>query len=351
MSSKFEDQLVELDRRIEAAQTAGDREAEAAARSQKALVLALSMDLQAAAEEVARVGALAEEEGQVETVARAHLAQGKALLNQPGRRDAARDALQKAAALYHTLEDAGGEAEALEELANLALATGDLKSAVAQVDRALDVLQGGETSDLARAIGLYQMRSSCHVLLGDLDAAAHDLGVAIDMAERTGDEDLALQVRLQQHTLHSLAAGGPLPGKLAALLQEAQRVGNLQATADIRLQQAARSLWAGEYHQALEQAEAARVAARDATDLARHVRYLSASLMMVEAQEQLGDRPGVLAALLTCKVYLETHLGQEVGRHVDALLDALEQRWGREGLAEAVRAYQQRVRDQGPYQV
>jgi hypothetical protein len=32
------------------------------------------------------------------------------------------------------------------------------------------------------------------------------------------------------------------------------------------------------------------------------------------------------------------------------LLDTLEQRWGRAGLAEAVRIYQQRAQEQGPYQ-
>jgi tetratricopeptide (TPR) repeat protein len=350
MSSKLKEQLAELDCQIEAMRAAGNRGGEAAAHAQKALILALSMDLQAAAEEIAKAGVLAEEEGHAETLARAHLAQGKALLNQPGQRKAARDALHKAAALYHTLEDPSGEAEALKELANLDIAASDFRGAMEPINKAIGVLEDGETSEPERTIELYQMRSSCHLLLGDLDAALNDLDTALDLVQGSENSALALQIRLQQHTLQSLQTGSAIPEQLAALLHEAQQAGNLPVAADIQLQQAAQSFWAGQYRQALAQAQAARQAARESSDLTKFVRYLSASLLMAEAQEQLEDRPGVLATLLTCKVYLETHLGPEVGRHMNMLLDTLEQRWGPEGLAEAVRIYQQRAQEQGPYQ-
>ena len=81
------------------------------------------------------------------------------------------------------------------------------------------------------------------------------------------------------------------------------------------------------------------------------MRYLMGSLLMAEASERLGDRPGVLAALLTCKVYLETHLGTEVGQQINAILDGLEQRWGQEGMVEAVRRYRERAEEEGPYEV
>ncbi len=351
MSSKLKEQLAELDRQIEAMRAAGNRAGEAAAHAQKALLYALSMDLQAAAQEIAKAGVLAEEEGEVEALARAHLGRGKALLNRPGQRKEARDALSKAAALYHTLEDPSGEAEALKELANLDIAAGDFQGAMEHINKAIAVLEEGGADEPERTIELYQMRSSCHLLLGDLDAALADLDTALDLAQQSEDSALALQIRVQQYTLQSLLAGGTSSEQLAALLQEAQQAGNLQATADIRLQQAAKSFWAGQYRQALEQAQAARQAAREADDLTKFMRYLSASLLMAEAQERLEDRPGVLATLLTCKVYLETHLGPEVGRAMSMVLDALEQRWGREGLAEAVRIYQQRAQEQGPYQV
>jgi tetratricopeptide (TPR) repeat protein len=350
MSSKLKEQLDELDRQIEAMQAAGNRAGEAAARAQKALLYALSMDLQAAAKEIAKAGVLAEEEGQVDTLARVHLARGKALLNQPGQHKAARDALHEAASLYHTLEDPSREAEVLKELANLDIAAGDSQGAMEHINRAIGVLEDGEASEPEQTTELYQMRSSCHLLLGDLDSALTDLDAALDLAQQSEDSALALQIRVQQYTLQSLRSEGTTSERLAALLQEAQRAGNLQVVGDIQLQQAAQSLLAGQYHQALEQAQTARQAARESDDLTRFVRYLSASLLMAEAQEQLEDRPGVLATLLTCKVYLETHLGPEVGRYMNMLLDTLEQRWGREGLAEAVRIYQQRAQEQGPYQ-
>jgi tetratricopeptide (TPR) repeat protein len=351
MSSNFNQELAELDRQIKAMQTAGNRAGEAAAHSQKALLLALSMDLPGAAAEIAKAGALAEEEGHPETLARAHLARGKALLNQPGQRKEARSALRSAAALYHTLEDFAGEAEAIKELAHLDLMAGNRQDAIKNIDHAIGVLKTAETSEPEQTIELYQLRSSCHLLLGDLDTALADLDPALDLARQRENESLALHIRLQQHTLQSLKAGGAVPEQLAALLLQAQKAGNMQVATDIHLQQAAQAFWNGELEQALEHTQAARQTAREDQDITKFARYLSASLIMAEIQEQLDDRPGALATLLTCKVYLETNLGPEVGRYMNMLLDTLEQRWGKEELAEAVRIYQQRVQEQGPYQV
>ena len=188
------------------------------------------------------------------------------------------------------------------------------------------------------------------MLRRDLDAALADLDAALDVASKLGDATLALEIRVEQMTVRSLQSKMS-PAEMATLLQEAQQSGNLGAVADVQLQRATESFQAGEYRQALEQVRAARRAARDGTDLERHLRYLMASLLMSDVWERLGDRAESLAALLTCKVYLETHLGPEMGRAMDTLLDGLEKRWGRDGLAEAVQLYEQRVRERGPYQV
>jgi len=349
MSDDLKRQLAEFDRQIEEMKAAGNRAAQAALHGQKALLYALAMDMQSAARELAQAGVLAEKDGQFENLAQAHLAKGKALLNQPGQRKAAREALQKAEALYHTLEDRDQEAEALKELAALNAANGDFESAAERLSQAIALLNDSDEPEAI--IELYRLRARAHMLRRDLDAALADLDTALDTAQRLGDSTLALEIRVEQMTVRSLQAEGMTTGETAALLQEARQSGDLRAVADVQLQQATESFQAGEYRRALEQVQAARQAARDGKDIERHLRYLMASLLMADVHERLDDRPESLSALLTCKVYLEAHLGPEMGRAMDMLLDALEQRWGREGLAEAVRLYKQRVRERGPYQV
>jgi hypothetical protein len=347
--SELREKLAELDRQIEEMKVAGNRAGQAVAHTQKTLLYTLSMDLQAAAQEIAKAGALAEQDGRFEELALAHYGQGKALLNQPGRHKAARDHLDKAAALLHILEDPVREAQALKELAALDAAGGDWPRAVERLTQALALLE--DESDSALTIELHRLRARCHLFQRDPDAALIDLDAALDLAQQSENTALALEIRAEQVTIRGLAFENVMPDVLAALLREAQQGGKFQVIADIQLQGAARSLQAGEYRQALEQAQAARQAARDADDIARPLRYLMASLLMADAQEKLGDRAEALAALLTCKVYLETHLGPQAGAQMNALLDTLEQRWGRDGLAKAIRLYKQRVQERGPYQV
>jgi hypothetical protein len=350
MDEKTKQQLTELDRLIEEMKAARNRAGQAMAHSQKALLYTLSMDLAAAAEEITKAGALAQEEGRFEEIALAHYAQGKALTAQPDQRQAARDSLHKAAALYHTLEDNTREAKALKELAALDAADGHWPQAIECLTQAIALLDNGSEPELA--VDLHRFRTRCYLFQRKLEPALADLDAALELAQQSENDAFALEIRGEQILLQEWQSGGAAPAEWAALLQEAQQSGNLQAIADAQLQCAVQSFGAGEYRQALEQAQAARQAARDADDdIERPLRYLMASLLMADAHENLDDRPEALAALLTCKVYLETHLGPEVGRAMNMLLDTLEGRWGREGLAEAVRIYQQRVQEQGPYQV
>ena len=345
--------LDELDRLIERMRAAGNVAGEAVAHGQKALVYATSGDLSAAAGELAKVSALAEEEGRVEEMAMAHLARGKALTARSADRTRAVEALDQASALFHVLEDRAREAEALKELAVLDVIAGDLTQAKARFSRAIELLENvgeqdrDEQASADLTIELLRLRSRCHVLQRDPEAAIADLDAALALAGQR--EALALPIRVERHTVQKYIAEGATPEQLADLLHDAYRQDNIQVIGDVRLQQAAEALGDGDYRQALALAQDARHAARDAGDLNRFVRYLLASLVMAEAHEELGDRPAVLAALLTCKVYLETHLGPEVGRHVDLLLDTLEQRWGRGALVEAVHEYRRRVEEHGPY--
>lgn len=347
--------LDELDQLVERMRAAGNVAGEAVARGQKALVYATSGDLSAAAGELAKVSALAEEEGRVDELALAQMARGKALTARPADRAQAVEALDQASALFHVLQNRKQEAEALKELAVLDVIAGDLSQAEARFSRAIELLENVDEQDRDEQAGadliidLLRLRSRCFVLQKDPDAALADLNAALALAGQR--ESLALHIRVERRTVQKYIAEGATPEQLADLLRDAYRQGDIQVIGDVRLQQAAEALGDGDYRQALALAQEARQAARDAGDLNRFVRYLLASLVMAETQEGLGDRPAVLAALLTCKVYLETHLGPAVGRHVDLLLDTLEERWGRAALAEAVREYRRRVEEHGPYQV
>ncbi len=345
----LERKLHDLDQIIEQMKSEGDRAAEAVAHSQQALLYAMSMDLSAAAEAIARAGALAQEEGRFQELAQAYLAQGKALVAQPAQREKAEDLLDNAAALYHTLEDEGREAESLQALATLDINAEHYERAIERLTRAIELL--GAADEPERMIELQRLLSRCHLLHQEPEAALADLEAALDVAQDHECESLAVEIRVEQHTLRTFFVEGVTGETLDALLEQAQRAEALQALGDLRLWQAAEAVQAGDYRRALEQAQAVRRVAREAHDLPRFVRYLMGSLLMAEAQEGLGDRVGVLAALLTCRAYLTAHLGEDVGSRVDLFLDALERRWGREALVESVRAYKQRAKTEGPYRV
>ncbi len=358
MGKSRKQKLDELDRMIERMKATGNTAGEAVAHGQKALVYVTSGDLSAAAGELAKASALAEGAGRFEEVALAKLAQGKTLTARPADRAKAVETLDEASALFHVLENRKQEAEALKELAVLDVIAGDLGQAEARFSRAIELLENvsenedeKEQASADLIIDLLRLRSRCHVLKKDPAAALADLDAALALASAQRRESLALHTRVERRTVQKFIAEGATPEVQADILRDAYQAGNIQVIGDVQLQQAAEALGDGDDRQALELAQEARQTARDAEDLNRFVRYLFASLVMAEAQEGLGDRPAVLAALLTCKVYLETHLGSEVGRHVDLLLDRLEERWGRDALVEAVHEYRRRVEEHGPYQV
>jgi hypothetical protein len=205
----------------------------------------------------------------------------------------------------------------------------------------------GEEDESNRLVDLYRARSVCHLLVEDREATTADLDRALAVAQESGQQQLVLQVRIQRQLLQDEAS----VDSLDSLRQKAQQLGNLPAISDVQLQQAVAALQNSRFQQALELAQSARNAARDTDDLYSPVRYLSASLIMAEAHELMGDRPGVLADLLTCRTYLSHRLGQEVGKQMDTILDALSQRWGKTAMAEAVTAYQKRAQEEGPFPI
>ena len=341
---ELQERLAALERQIEEMQAAENDVGEAGARSQRALLYALAGDLKKAAAEVAKVGTLAAGAEQVDVLAKAHLAKGKALAAQPGKRQQAADALKKAAALYEAREEYPAAADALKELAGILAATGETAEAIRQLGRALEMVDGSGTPE--QAIDLYRARAVCCLLAEDVGAATADFEEALALA--AGDyPQLAVEIRLQRQLL----AEGTDAQALAALQQQAQQVGHLPVVGDVRLQRAAQALADGRFPAARQLAQKARHAARDGDDLTAPLRYLHASLLLAEAHEMEGDRPAVLAALLTCRTFLSHRLGDDVGAQIDHILDALAQRWGRQATADAIAAYRRQAQEEGPFSV
>jgi hypothetical protein len=338
MNKETQQKLTELDRQIEELKAAGNRAGAAAMHSQKALLYTMAFDLQSAAREMAQAGALAEEEGRFDEMALAHLAQGKALAAQPGSRQKARDLLGKAAALYHTQDDKARQIEAEKELAALDAADQNMTGAIQRLDKALAGLNEDEDANLI--IDLLLMRSNYHLAQQQVKTAQKDLTAALDLAERVGQKETSLTIRAQQQILDSFTAKDGPSEALETLREEAIETGQFDIAGDLQLQQANEALLAQNYEQAKQLAESVRRMAQESDDLGRFTRYLAASVTLANAFDKLENRRGVLYALLSCKAYLENHLGKAVGEQVNLLLDAYQDQWGEQAMAEAVRDYQ-----------
>lgn len=337
MNKKTRQKLADLDRQIKQMKSAGNRAGEALGHTQKAMLYVASMEMGAAAKEMAKAGVLAQEEGRVDEMALVHLAQGKTMALEPGQRAKARELLENAVSLYHTMEDYEHEVEALKELAALEAAEQNFEPAVQRISKVIDKLD--EEQQAPQVIELLTLRANYQVCLKNIDQALEDLDTAIELAGRTDHVEMGLTVRAQRQILQSVLEGGSTEA-LDAIRREAARAGQFDIAGDLQLQQANEALLAGRYEQAAHLAETVRRAAQQAKDLGRFVRYLAASVALAGAQESLNNRREVLYALLSCKAYLETHLGQAVGQEINQILDAYKERWGKQAMAGAIRDYQ-----------
>lgn len=248
--------------------------------------------------------------------------------------------------MYNGLNDFGHEAEALKELGNLAVGGGKYEQALKYVKRGIAAAE--KADDIEKMIEFYRLGSNCYTLLGNIDKAVENLTEALVKAEEAGAADAALKVRLDREAIQGMVRREVNPEAMADILAEAERLGNLEVAGDIQMQQATVAFQEGRHEEAYELLLAARNAARDSGDLQRFNRYMMTTMMMVMVKEAMDDRPGVLSALLTCKVYLGAHLGEEVGSQINQILDGLETRWGKAGMADAVRMYQEQAKENPP---
>ena len=183
----------------------------------------------------------------------------------------------------------------------------------------------------------YRYRAGLHSMVARFDHAISDYDEAVAAAERLGEPDLTLRMRLERRALIPYSARDAESwDDWADLIAEASARGNDQALGDIRLQQAATALRADRFEDGLSLAQEAQQAALDA---GQPVLYLMACMLVAEAREGLGDHAGVIEILLTCKASLERAYGREFAAPLLVVLDSLEPRWGPEIFQPALASY------------
>lgn len=325
--------------------------AEAEQLARQALALMQQGKPGASANKLGRAARLAREAGDFAEHARYLYSQALMLAQMPQERARAEELWRKSAAAANVAGRIDLEVKALQRIPPLYLEVGDLEGALAHLTALVERMRKhDQTARSADLVGALRDRARLYIHLGTtgegnrifLRRAHADLTAAAQLARTLGMATLAFEARLE---LRSLEAAMPdrehAPETFASLRAEAEALGDSSILGGLAIEQAMAEMRSGLYERALEHADEARQAALDATD---PVRYLIACLLMAEAREHLDDRAGVIAILLTCKTSLERLLGTPAGQQVKLVLDSLEHRWGRDGVAEALEAYRASMR-------
>lgn len=346
MKNELKAAVAECERQIRLAVESADTAKEIEFRGRKAALYMFMLDWSTASTELRTIAEMVKGHNETHIEAQSQFVLGQALANIPEQRAEAEGALRQAVALYQQSGDTGREGEALLKLATLytdddyAAAFALLNTGIARFE-AIDVAP--ET-----LLPLYRFRANCRMQVVDFAGALADMDRVEALAQGIDDEPLAMAIKTQRAVIEELANGDDAPESLARLFAS---VDAEQTPEEKQLQKALTALKAKRPKSALRKAEAVLEKARQATGLRRYSNYLMASLLIAEAQDALNNRVGVLVALLRCKVFLETEVGESVTPYINKVLDRLGDRWGQAGLQEAVREYQRFSAETGPIQV
>ncbi len=248
---------------------------------------------------------------------------------------------RRAASMARVGGDADTEIKCREGLAAALGALGDYEAALAET-RATGERLGALGDALAHSANL-RSQATLLQLVGRPNKALEAFDEAVRVAAEAGHTAAALQARIERRGQVQFTVS-PEREPLDQLVAEAQALGLPTLAGQARLQLAAERLRLGHPVEAAALADEAR---QEALDHVQPVLYLMACIALGEAREAQGDRAGVIAILLTCKQTLQDTLGREAAQPVLRLLDALEERWGAEGLEVALAEYRERAR-QGP---
>lgn len=242
---------------------------------------------------------------------------------------------RRAAALSRVGEDTEYELKARDGIAAAKGALGDYEGSLAEYQASADRLQ--QLGDGLALSANLRAQAALLQLVGRPNKALAAFDAAVDAA--AAHPAAALEARIERRgqvnfTVH------PDREPLDALVAEAQALGLPTLAGQARLQLAAEQLREGDAATAAATAELAR---QQALEKVQPILYLMACITLAEARETLGDRPGVIEILLTCKQTLQEHLGRDAAAPVLKLLDAAEQRWGEQAMQEALVVYRKRA--------
>ncbi len=247
------------------------------------------------------------------------------------------DIFRRAAAISRLAGDTDYELKSREGAAAALGSLGDYAGSLAEYQATAHRLEElGEPVALVRNL---RSQAALLQLVGRPNKALQAFDAAVETARGSGNEVLALEARIERRGAVNLTVS-PDREALDELVAEAQRLGVPALAGQARLQLAAEHLREGRIDEAAQAAEQAR---QEALEELQPIMYLMACITLSEAREAQGDRPGVIEILLTCKQTIQNHFGREAAEPVLKLLDALEDRWGAQGLEQALVVYRERM--------
>jgi tetratricopeptide (TPR) repeat protein len=285
-------------------------------------------------------------------------------------------ALEKAAAIHREAGREYDEARCLQLAATLERSSGDLSKARRLADRAASVAPGdlplavsiaSERAETALAEGRYDdalrlwheaiaQARQAHAKPEGLSAMLRRLAAA-QMASGTTEEagqSFDEAARLIQAAMSGDAAGFVRTEQAGLLLQHgrvAEAVAVLQGIdsarsphlhAETLVMQARAARTTGHLDQALQLAQDARDAAREA---AAPVSYFAGALELAQAFDASGDSMNAYGALATAQATLGDVLGLDAARSwIEPILMAYHMKWGESAFQDARRQYEARRR-------
>jgi tetratricopeptide (TPR) repeat protein len=334
--------LAAVDEKLAERRAQGDLAGVADAQARRAFVFFEAERYAEADGQMAEAVDLYKEAGDTKGRGETQLARAMILSQLPGRENDTRACLDSAKALGRLAGDVVTEMKARQRITNLSESAGDWKAAETEVTRMIARVK--ELGLDRGVVDTHRHRGTIRMALGNPNASLQDFERALEAAERVGDPQQTLMVRIERRAVQTVAlAGADEVEPYSSLLADATALGDTGFEATVELQQAAEMLRAGRNVEGLAQAIDARDSALAAPN---PILYTVACLLIAEARENLRDYVGVLEILLSCKATLEHALGHEAGKQVNLVLESLRTKWGEDVLAEAREGYRSWAREE-----
>lgn len=333
----------ELDGRVAAARETGDPAQLADALTRRASVAAVLEQWSDADRDLDEATSCWLEADDVGSRARSTYVRAGILVRLPERIHEAEALYRSAAAMAQVAGDRETITKSLEGLAAILGGRGDVSGAMAQHQLIAD--QARQAGDAAGLCDALRNIGSMAQAQGRPNQALRVFERSLDAAKKSGDAGRILRGRMDKRAQQAFAAApGPMES-LDTIAADAKAHGAFDLAGQAELQRGAELMRSGDADGALLAAETARALALETH---QPVVYVMACILVSETCEAKGDRPGVLAILLTCKQTMEQNFGKDAGRPVVQVLDSLEERWGAEGLQTALVAYRRRIKRRMP---